>query len=190
MANTFRKIYKKTGSTGTSADYELTGVVGVNGVELGIMKGASDSSDGEIGLVPKPTSGQEDYLLSGDGVWIPPDTIIDNAEHIHIIDNRNILGSNCELYFHRLGNICLFYFRGVFSATAGTVSILISNDDIPKEFRPDGNRFFTLSVVTNINVVGNARMEINKLGELKLLTSYTGNAEYYLDACYLIESKY
>ena len=54
MANTFRKIYKKTGSTGTSADYTLVGNVGVDGVELDIMKGATLDSEGEIGLVPKP----------------------------------------------------------------------------------------------------------------------------------------
>ena len=69
MANTFRKIYKKTGSSGTSSDYELTGVVGVNGIELDIMRGATSSSDGEIGLVPKPIAGQEDYILTGNGVW-------------------------------------------------------------------------------------------------------------------------
>ena len=55
MANTFRKIYKRTGSSGTAADYQLVGNVGVNGVELDIMKGATSSSSGEIGLVPKPT---------------------------------------------------------------------------------------------------------------------------------------
>ena len=53
LANTFRKIYKKTGSSGTSSDYQLVGNVGVNGVELDIMQGASSSVDGEIGLVPK-----------------------------------------------------------------------------------------------------------------------------------------
>ena len=53
MANTFRKIYKKTGNSGTSSDYTLVGTVGVNGVELAVMKGASSSSNGEIGLVPK-----------------------------------------------------------------------------------------------------------------------------------------
>ena len=52
MANTFRKIYKRTGSSGTAADYQLVGNVGVDGVELDIMKGASSSTDGELGLVP------------------------------------------------------------------------------------------------------------------------------------------
>ena len=69
MANTFRKIYKKTGNSGSSSDYQLVGNVGVNGVELDIMTGASSSTAGEIGLVPKPTAGQQDYLLTGAGSW-------------------------------------------------------------------------------------------------------------------------
>ena len=82
MANTFRKIYKKTGNSGSTSDYELTGVVGVDGVELDIMKGASSDGDGEIGLVPKPTSGQEKYLLQGNGIWTPPNNIIGESDTI------------------------------------------------------------------------------------------------------------
>ena len=69
MANTFRKIYKKTGNSGSGSDYELVGNVGVDGVELDIMKGASSSADGEIGLVPKPTTGQQNYVLTGSARW-------------------------------------------------------------------------------------------------------------------------
>ena len=67
MANTFRKVYKKTGNSGSSSDYQLVGNIGVNGVELDIMKGASASANGELGLVPKPTKGQENYVLTGNG---------------------------------------------------------------------------------------------------------------------------
>ena len=75
MANTFRKIYKKTGSSGTSSDYQLVGNVGVDGVELDIMKGASSSAAGEIGLVPKPAAGSSNRYLRCDGTWaVPPDT--------------------------------------------------------------------------------------------------------------------
>ena len=69
MANTFRKIYKKTGNSGSSSDYELIANVGVNGIDLDIMKGATSSSSGEIGLVPKPTAGQQNYILSASGIW-------------------------------------------------------------------------------------------------------------------------
>ena len=82
MANTFRKIYKKTGNSGSSGDYQLVGNVGVDGVELDIMKGASSSSNGEIGLVPKPTPGQENYLLSGDASWKNIDSFLSNSDTI------------------------------------------------------------------------------------------------------------
>ena len=81
MANTFRKIYKKTGSSGSSSDYTLVGNVGVNGVELDVMKGATLESNGEIGLVPKPPKiTDEDELnggwhakyLASDGQWVSP----------------------------------------------------------------------------------------------------------------------
>ena len=76
MTNTFRKIYKKTGNSGSSSDYQLVGNVGVNGVELDIMKGASSSVDGEIGLVPKPTMGTANRYLRCDGTWsVPPNTV-------------------------------------------------------------------------------------------------------------------
>ena len=69
MANTFRKIYKKTGNSGSDADYELIANVGVNGVDLDIMKGASSSTDGELGLVPKPTKEKYKFFLRASGIW-------------------------------------------------------------------------------------------------------------------------
>ena len=81
MANTFRKIYKKTGNSGSSSDYELVGNIGVNGVELDVMKGATLESNREIGLVPKPPKITEEDELNGewhakylasDGKWVEP----------------------------------------------------------------------------------------------------------------------
>ena len=69
MANTFRKVYKKTGNNGNESDYQLIANVGVNGVDLDIMKGASILTAGEIGLVPKPVSGKSNRYLSSDGTW-------------------------------------------------------------------------------------------------------------------------
>ena len=80
MANTFRKVYKKTGNSGTSSDYQLVGNVGVNGVELDIMKGASSSTDGELGLVPRPLKTQQDYLLSGSGVWVSQNDLLGSTD--------------------------------------------------------------------------------------------------------------
>lgn len=86
MSNTFRKIYKKTGNSGSSSDYQLVGNVGVNGVELDLMKGATTEADGEIGLVPKPTAGQENYLLSGGGVWLPQNSILGSSDISYLGD--------------------------------------------------------------------------------------------------------
>lgn len=80
MGNTFRKIYKKTGNSGTSSDYQLVGNIGVNGIELDIMKGATSGADGQIGLVPKPTSSDVNSILTGSGIWNSLDTIIENSE--------------------------------------------------------------------------------------------------------------
>lgn len=73
--STFNKIYKKIANNGDSNDYQVVGQVGVSGVPLDIMKGASSSSDGIIGLVPKPTKGNQNKYLRADGTWqTPPDT--------------------------------------------------------------------------------------------------------------------
>ena len=73
--STFNKIYKKISNNGNANDYQAVATVGVNGIDLGIMKGASSSVDGEIGLVPKPTKGQQNRYLRADGTWqTPPDT--------------------------------------------------------------------------------------------------------------------
>ena len=69
MANTFRKIYKKTGNNGNESDYQLIANVGVNGVDLDLMKGATTETDGELGLVPKPVSGEANRYLASDGTW-------------------------------------------------------------------------------------------------------------------------
>ena len=69
MANTFRKIYKKTGNNGNDSDYQLIANVGVNGVDLDIMKGATEESEGEIGLVPKAEIGKTNRYLASNGLW-------------------------------------------------------------------------------------------------------------------------
>ena len=87
MANTFRKVYKKTGNSGNDSDYQLIANVGVNGVDLDIMKGATSSVDGELGLVPKPLKGQENFILTGDGVWNQIDSILEKSQKFISIEN-------------------------------------------------------------------------------------------------------
>ena len=105
LANTFCKIYKKTGSTGTSADYTLVGNVGVDGVELDIMKGATLDSEGEIGLVPKPpilenvteeADGWSTKFLASTGEWITP-TPFDGIWRALYVNNPNILNNLDEM---------------------------------------------------------------------------------------------
>lgn len=86
MANTFRKIYKKIGNSGSPSDYTLVGNIGVNGIELDMMKGATSDSDGEIGLVPKAISGEQDCLLSGDATFKSIDTILEKSSFIGNVD--------------------------------------------------------------------------------------------------------
>ena len=38
-------------------------------VDLDVMAGATESADGEEGLVPAPAAGEEEYFLRGDGTW-------------------------------------------------------------------------------------------------------------------------
>ena len=96
MANTFRKIYKKTGNSGNDSDYQLIANVGVNGVDLDIMKGATSSIDGEFGLVPKPTKGQENFILTGGGTFDSIGNILSNANY-----NKHVYraGTGCEVRF-------------------------------------------------------------------------------------------
>ena len=51
------------------------------------MKGATSSADGEIGLVPKPLTGEENYILTGDGVWNQIDSILEKSQKFISIEN-------------------------------------------------------------------------------------------------------
>lgn len=68
------KFYRKISNNGDTSDYELVGSIGVNGIPLNIMKGADTTTDGEIGLVPKPTKGNSNRFLRSDGTWAIPYT--------------------------------------------------------------------------------------------------------------------
>jgi len=70
MANTFRKLQKRIENKDGSYTYEPISYIGVNDVPLDVMRGASSSADGEIGLVPKPTKGNQNKFLSASGEWL------------------------------------------------------------------------------------------------------------------------
>ena len=94
MANTFRKIYKKTGNSGSSSDYTLVGNIGVNGVELDIMKGASSTADGEIGLVPKPSAGSSERYLSANGTFKEISGYSDLQTKVSELDKKDYTGQH------------------------------------------------------------------------------------------------
>ena len=128
MANTFRKVYKKTGNNGNDSDYELIANVGVNGVDLDVMKGATSSVDGEIGLVPKPTAGQQDYLLSGDGSWKNPSSIIKSTGLIKNNLTTTSSGSILDAYQGKVLNDKITSvsktLKGATSSAAGEIGLV------------------------------------------------------------------
>ena len=71
------------------------------------MKGATSGADGEIGLVPKPTSGDVHSILTGDGIWNSLDTIIDNSEKYTalktFIDNMPIIRAGTLIFKNESG---------------------------------------------------------------------------------------
>ncbi len=72
MANTFRKLQKRIENKDGSYTYEPLSYVGIDNIPLDIMKGATSSSDGVIGLVPKPSKGNTNRYLRADGIWATP----------------------------------------------------------------------------------------------------------------------
>lgn len=63
----------------------------LDGIDL--MTGASSSADGTGGLVPQPTTGQQDYTLFGDGTWdeIKYTRYLQSANITFSVDRRNAL---------------------------------------------------------------------------------------------------
>lgn len=53
---------------------------------IGIMTGATEKTQGSIGLVPMPGIGEQNLFLRGDGVWAAPETSTDDKS-ITTVDN-------------------------------------------------------------------------------------------------------
>ena len=63
-------VYNKGGSTNT----DIVTVATLKSA-IGAMTGATASANGDMGLVPAPSSGKQNYFLRGDGTWaVPTDT--------------------------------------------------------------------------------------------------------------------
>ena len=57
-------VYNKGGSTNT----DIVTVATLKS-DIGAMTGATASANGDMGLVPAPSSGKQNYFLRGDGTW-------------------------------------------------------------------------------------------------------------------------
>ena len=127
--STFNKIYKKIANNGNSNDYQEVGTVGINGVPLDIMKGASSSVDGEIGLVPKPTKGHQNQYLRADGTWqTPPDT--NTTYGVFTGGNNGLVPSTDKSTYFLTGNGTWGYpWIGSWSESGKTIICLGSGDD-------------------------------------------------------------
>ena len=57
-------VYNKGGSTNT----DIVTIATLKS-DIGTMTGATASANGDMGLVPAPSSGKQNYFLRGDGTW-------------------------------------------------------------------------------------------------------------------------
>jgi hypothetical protein len=127
--STFKKIYKKVANNGDSNDYQEVGTVGVNGVNLDIMRGANSSSAGEIGLVPKPSAGDNNRYLRSDGTWaVPPDT--NNTYDVFAGSNNGLVPATDKGTYFLTGNGSWGYpWIGSWSESGKMIICLGSGDD-------------------------------------------------------------
>ena len=79
MADIINKFYRKIANNGNDNDYELVGTIGVDGVELAILRGCSADASGQQGLVPAPSAGHQDRILTGDATWKTINTLLSNS---------------------------------------------------------------------------------------------------------------
>ena len=79
MADIINKFYRKIANNGNDSDYELIGTIGVNGIELAVLRGCSASTNGQQGLVPAPASGYQNRILTGDATWKTVNTLLSNS---------------------------------------------------------------------------------------------------------------
>lgn len=183
MANTFRKIYKKTGSSGTSSDYTLVGNVGVGGVELDIMKGATSEANGEIGLVPKPVAGQENYVLAGNGSFNDIADIMETAGYKY--EGRS--GTGCEVRFNKDWCSIFLNARVSLSSVEGYVNTIIlpeyvvSDSDavtmtvpaLRSDWRPENNIHLRISFSKGIrNASVNLQTNLSSVSSLQVTGFY------------------
>ena len=79
MPTTFRRLNRKVKDESGEEKFELLATVGVDNIELDVMKGATSEIDGVIGLVPAPEKGNSNRYLRSDGTWAEPASDLPSA---------------------------------------------------------------------------------------------------------------
>lgn len=64
-------VMSSTVYTDSSQDITATASIRKTDYSVGIIKGATETNNGQSGLVPAPQSGQASYVLTGNGQWTP-----------------------------------------------------------------------------------------------------------------------
>lgn len=88
----------------------------LDGIDL--MTGASSSADGTGGLVPQPTTGQQDYTLFGDGTW-------DEIKYTRYLQSSNITFSIDRINaLYQIGSIVIP------AATTTDIGLMTASDKL------------------------------------------------------------
>lgn len=154
MANTFRKLQKRIENEDGSYTYVPLSYIGVGDVPLDIMKGASSSSDGEIGLVPKPTQGQEEYYLKGNGQWSPLNSSSSSSAGLMSTEDKKKLDgieNGANNYVHPTTTA---YESGLYKITTNNLghvvsATLVTKDDITSLGIPGQDTTYGLASTAN-----------------------------------------
>lgn len=154
MANTFRKLQKRIENKDGSYTYEPLSYVGIDDIPLDIMKGAGKIEDGEIGLVPKPTKGQEDYYLKGNGQWTPLDSSSSSSAGLMSIEDKKKLDgieNGANNYIHPTTTA---YESGLYKITSNNLghiisATLVTKDDITSLGIPGQDTTYGLASTAN-----------------------------------------
>lgn len=154
MANTFRKLQKRIENKDGSYTYEPLSYVGIDDIPLDIMRGAGKIEDGEIGLVPKPTKGQEDYYLKGNGQWTPLNSSSSTSAGLMSTEDKKKLDgieNGANKYVHPTTTA---YESGLYKITTNNLghiisATLVTKDDITSLGIPGQDTTYALASTAN-----------------------------------------
>ena len=169
MSTVINKFYRKIANNGNDGDYELVGTIGVNGIELGVMQGATGDSAGQQGLVPAPAAGYQNRILTGDATWKTVNTLLSNSGMIKNNLTTTSAGSLLDAYQGKVLNDKI-------ASTDSTVSSLNSklttaNNNISSNTSKINTANSNISSVTSR--VSSLESKVNKLDFSNIVPLHT-----------------